>query len=89
MPRRTRLCAVLEGGPFHGICGSWCDIPELPARCWVYICNHCGEVKWDYEWVEGAEVYTFDRMGPEGVGVYVYADVAPSLRTKIPEVAAA
>lgn len=81
--------AILEGGPFDGTTGSWEGIPELPMRCWVYICSRCSIVHWDYEWVNGAEVYAYDRMGPEGVGIYVYADVAPSLRQRDEELAAA
>lgn len=41
------------------------------------------------EWVDGAEVYDFDRHTDDGVAIYVYADIAPALRQFDQELAAA
>lgn len=84
-----RFPARLEGGPFDGLSGSWTSVPEPPARCWVYVCPGCGQEHWDSEWVNGGEVYEFDRMAEEGVVVYVYADIAPALRQEQKELATA
>lgn len=79
----------LEGGPFDGLQGSWRDVNTLPSRCWVFVCPDCAREHWLDEWVDGAEVYVFDRHTDDGVAIYVYADIAPALRQSDQELAAA